>query len=197
LAWPVWGFAQAEADNTARTYLVRGQDGSVVERLVAVPQTLAVSAGSGKSSMGLSPLESFWNTYLQARHMPALASAPEAKRVDGQALATAVDPGQLRNWAEFTDPELALRWASLERESGVTHAMLHVPAAGWGQAHPLVRWSVAQDQPATPVNSWKNVVTEGARSALPGQQALRQWLTLPSPPPTSNPWLNGLRTYRY
>ena len=189
----------ASADGTVskqdsmRTRLVKQADGTTIERLTNTGAGLEYpGVGLPAASQGI---EALWDVMLEARPMTALATLPGRRRDEGQTLPEVVDPSLVRNWAEFIDPNLALRWNALADQMGFTNAMGRLPAAGIGRAHPMVRWHL---RPAEGVNnSWKNVVAEGAKRNLSGQQALQEWLTLPTPGAKSNPWLTGLGGYRY
>lgn len=193
LAWP---FPRAFADSgvgdtpdqeSPRTYLIRQHGGVVIERLRAAQENMSGTTtdwGPG----GLA----WWRV---PRAMTALGALPEVRRDAGQALAEWVEPDLVRNWAEFANPGLGSHWQALAEGGGFSNAMLWLPAAGIGQAHPLVRWPLKRDEGLK--NTWRNVVSEGARHDLTGQQALREWLTLPMPTPHTNPWLTNISGYRY
>lgn len=198
LCWSLGAGADATPRSPAdgvKTYVTRQGNGWLVERLAEpgneslMPQRLPVYL---PESQGLNAV---WEAMLDARAMTALATLPGIQRNPGQKLPDVIEPAQVRNWAEFVEPELALRWKLLADRSGFSRARRDLPEAGPGRAHPLVRWSEGRSE--GPANTWHNVVTEGAARALNGQQALQEWLTLPSPAPAANPWLGGLKGYRY
>lgn len=133
--------------------------------------------------------------------MTALATLPGMLRDAGQNLPEAVDPSLVRSWAEFIDPSLALKWKTYAQINGFSEALLRRAEEGSkGQSAGSVTSQMPSKAPwvNTAVGTtWSNVVSEGAKHALSGQQALHEWLTLPMPEPKSNPWLSNLGSYRY
>jgi hypothetical protein len=196
-----WSFG-AGADATLRssaegqkTYVTRQGNGWLVERLAPTANESQIPMGPMASLPDSRNPDAVWEALIDARVMTALASLPSIKRDAGQKLPDVVEPALVRNWAEFVEPELAMRWSLLAERNGFSGAMLHVPEAGLGRAHPLVRWPLGRSEGHA--NTWRNVVSEGAARDLNSQQALQEWLTLPSPAPAANPWLKGLKAYRY
>ena len=177
----------------AKTHLVHQPDGSIIERLSEVPA--GVEYPSFQFPAWAQSFDAWWDAVLEPRPMTALATLPGIRRDEGQKLPEVVDPALVRNWAEFVDPELALRWNALADRSGFFDAKLRLPAAGIGQAHPMVRWPLRTGEPTG--STWRNVVSEGAKRELTGQQALQARLPLPSPFPQHNPWLGNQTGYRY
>lgn len=186
--------AESKAD-ARKTKVVKQADGSEVIRLATLPYS--PSPFSQEQSQGS------WGEAGAAppRLMTALATLPGMLRGEGQNLPDAVDPSQVRSWAEFIDPSLALQWKSFAQINGFYEALLRLTGkdaqgmhvGGLGVPMP----GKAPGDNGFVGNTWRNVVSEGAKHDLSGQQALREWLVLPMPEPKSNPWLSSLGGYRY
>ncbi|MEW5769244.1 MAG: hypothetical protein AB1831_02655 [Pseudomonadota bacterium] len=208
MAAPAVAGPSCESDQTGpRVRLVRQADGSVVERLAMasapqlssdtghVPEGGVERAARGGLPGQVEGLMEFLDSILEPRAMTALATVPVAGDAQGALLSNWVDPSLVRNWAEFVDPALALRWKMLIAGKGFSQAvMLRGEDASRSEVHSLGRPGQGGGQVAT---TWRNAVSEGAKRSLNGQQALREWLVLPMPDPKANPWLSNLAGYRY
>lgn len=184
--------------DSRKTKVVKQADGSEVIRLADMTYGPSLSiTSSAVSTQGQRPGE--WPD--EPRLMTALGTLPGMPRGEGQSLTEAVDPSLVRSWAEFIDPSLALKWKSYSQMNGFSEVLRRRAEEGTKGQH--------EASPASPISgkapwvntavgtTWRNVVSEGAKRALPGQQALHEWLMLPMPEPKSNPWLSNLGSYRY
>ena len=185
------------------TKVVRQADGSEVVRLAdldaeQVPAILPRSVPIQEQRLGPWLQEAA----MEPRLMTALATLPSPPRSEGQNLPEGVDPSLVRSWAEFIDPVLALRWKTIAQMNGFSEALLQHPdngtkglKAGGAFANPLPGLVPRLNTGLS--TTWSNVVSEGAKRSLSGQQALHEWLMLPIAEPKANPWLSSLGGYRY
>jgi len=139
---------------------------------------------------------------MEPRLMNALATVPAVQRAEGRSLGEMVEPAKVRSWAEFMDPELALRWKTYAQQNGFSAALLWRHEEGSKAQKPggLPESPIARGAPwinTSVSTTWRNAVSEGAARSLSGQQALREWLKLPTTDPKANPWLSNLGSYRY
>lgn len=189
--------AEGKTDSR-KTKVVKQADGSEVIRLADMTYGPSISITSNAiSTHGQLPGE--WPD--EPRLMTALGTLPGMPRGEGQSLTEAVDPSLVRSWAEFIDPSLALKWKSYAQINGFSEVQRWRADEGTKGPHVASQTSPVSGK-APWVNTavgttWRNVVSEGAKRALPGQQALHEWLMLPMPEPKSNPWLSNLGSYRY
>ncbi len=182
--------------------VVKQADGTEVLRLADLEpeQMPAVSPkASTPKEQSLSP---WLESVLAPRLVTALATLPGMSRREGENLSQAVDPAMVRSWAEVMEPSLAMRWNAFAQVNGFAAALLQRPEerekalqAGGVPVNPTFGAASWSKMAAT--TTWSNVVSEGAKRALSGQQALQEWLLLPMPEPKSNPWLSGIGSYRY
>lgn len=149
----------------------------------------------------------------EPRCMTALAATAVDPGTYPRVLADAVDPTAARNWSEFTDPQLYLRWmlagASPSFQQAIVRSMSDsakmrrwveaasrpevyaAMLAGFGKApgawlqapQTALPQMARQMQPATPM-AWFGAMAEG----MGGQE----WLKLPAEKATA-----GVRRYRY
>ena len=208
------GFAATEFGvrkaHPVNTQVVKQPDGSVVERLALTstparwPRWISpINVGTVPDSVSEQSqrLGAWLESVTEPQAMTALAAIPGAPRDAGQKLPDMVDPAMVRNWAEFMDPTLALRWKALAEMNGFIETMPQRPEAGskalkaappgnpWARVLPWVNKGLGI--------TWRNAVSEGSKRSLTGQQALQEWLMLPMPELKSNPWLSSLGSYRY
>jgi hypothetical protein len=174
------------------TQVAQQADGSVVERLALAGMPAGFPQWAVPTHVGTAPpsvseavqrLGAWLDAVTEARAMTVLAASPGTPRNEGQKLPELVDPAKVRNWAEFMDLALALRWKAFAEMNGFSEALLQRPEEG---AAVLMSGS-----------SWRRyAVSQGSKRSTTGQQALQEWLRLPMREPT-NPWLSGLGGYRY
>jgi len=127
----------------------------------------------------------------EPRFMTALAAAAVDPSTYPNAMANAIDPAAARNWSEFTDPQLYLRWmlASANpsfQQAIITRMTSPGKAKRWAEAGArtneygamLARFGSAPAawmQPAMPM-AWVGAMQEGMARQARGQQ----WRTLPA-----------------
>jgi hypothetical protein len=182
--------------------VVKQVDGSEVLRLVPHLKK-PLSPPPPQTRLAQEPPSDPWlASVTEPRLMNALATLPGPLRREDRSLAEGVDPFQVRSWAEFIEPMLALRWKTLAHLHGFAAPLLWLPE----------EWSTVSKVGGAPDGSmayaapwrntslsttWRSAVSEGAKHALSGQEALQEWLMLPMPEPKANPWLSNLGSYRY
>lgn len=187
---------------------VRQKDGSVVARL-EMPKKLD-RTGKGHPAPTLPPnlaeaepmqsprkIDQWLDAVTEPRVMSALATVAVGPSLEPRSLAQNIDPAKVRNWTEFVDPELYLRWMAGGTDPRFGQAIHNRPP----MASP--RWPVfpiqfpvpPEFQPGAPLKPtlWSNALEEGAG----GQAASQEWLKLPMPDPKANPWLKASQHYRY
>lgn len=187
---------------------VRQKDGSVMLRLTLpnkmarartghsateLPQTLAES----DLAPPVNKMDQWLDAVTEPRVMSALAAIALEPSVEAKGLAQNVDPTKVRNWTEFVDPQLYLRWLAggMEPRFGqAIHNRATMTRPGW-PAFPI-QFPVPQEfQPGAPLKAtlWSNALEQGAG----GHAAVQEWLKLSLPDPRSNPWLGPSQHYRY
>lgn len=196
---------------------VRRKDGSVMVRLdLPVNQIQRVSATAGNPADATAPapanpdragsqakdtqvMSQWLDAVTEPRFMTALATVALEPGSDAHVLNQGIDPAKVRNWAEFVDPDLYLRWKTGNLDPRVNRAILrHTPEL---QALPIwIGFALALDVPAearsgTPLkpNIWSRAFGDGPG----GREAAQEWLTLPMAEPGMNPWLRANQGYRY
>lgn len=113
----------------------------------------------------------------EPRFMTAMAAAALDPATYPKALADAVDPASVRNWAAFTDPRLYLRWLFASSQPSFQQAI----ASRLGDPAKLRRWvggglqAVGAAGYANAPQVWLGAMTRGAGTQAGG----RDWLTLP------------------
>lgn len=176
---------------TGKVIVVKQADGKEMMRLVAAPIVEQQAYILPQHPAAMEP-----------RLMNALATLPAAHRAEGKSLAEMVEPAKVRSWAEFMDPALAQRWGTSTPQNGFSAALLWRPEdrSKAQNAGGLPESPIARGAPWVNTNlstTWRNVVSEGAAHSLSSQQALQEWLKLPTADPKANPWLSDLGSYRY
>ncbi len=182
------------------TNVVRQADGSEIIRLAArFPEPPPVTPLQAKGDSDQEPSFGRWLDAMAAPHpMKALAIQPFQERLVHESIATGVDPSAVRSWAEYMDPILAMQWQMFAQMYGFSEALLRRPADSMKMQKAGGFGTLPSPGVDTGVHTtWSNVVTQGAKRSLTGQQAIQEWLKLPTPAPTSNPWLSNLGSYRY
>lgn len=127
----------------------------------------------------------------EPRFMTALASVAMSPETYANSLGKMVDPATARNWAEFADPRIPLRWMAV----GTNPAFYQAVYDRMTDSAKLRRWG------AYPAVSGINA------SRVDGQQApvVRdmkyssggEWLKMPMRELNGNPWLSNTVNYRY
>lgn len=199
---------------------VRRQDGSVVVRLnMPGPVTSdGITPASSSNTVVNKPLagemdsapgnlqaknSQIMNQWLDAvtepRFMTALAAVALDPGAGPKALDHGIDPAKVRNWAEFVDPDLYLRWKAGLIDPRFNRAILGgmrpQQGAPWWIAFSRYLEMPDQARPGVPLNPtiWSNAFSGGPG----GQEAAQEWLKLPMPDPWLNPWLGPNRHSRY
>lgn len=188
---PVFAVAGEFALKLERLNVVHLADGSEVLRL---PDSVL------QDVRGDSPVHLTQDPAL--RLLNTVAAQVMTARSPGQPLELAVEPAEVRSWAEFVDPDLAHRWLNKARQSGYITALLwrSTDEKQGQKAANLQESPILQSLPRLHTElrtTWRSVVDDGAARSLTGQQALQEWLTLPTLEPKANPWLSHLGRYRY
>lgn len=209
--------ASAKAGKPAalKTKQIRQKDGSVVVRLslpkraraqasspgvVAMPDREAKAYTSGAVA-GNDPqiLKEWLDAVTEPRFMTALASVAMEPGVTAKSMNRPIDPALVRNWAEFVDPHLYLRWMASGVDSKFNQAILKqspelnlAPHAFLTLIGNMVPVFARAGVPLKPT-LWSKAYGEGPG----GREAAQEWLKLPMADPISNPWLSNNLNYRY
>lgn len=206
---PARAAMQAEPSGLAKLNVqtVRRADGFMVDRLVeaerpsqgiaaqhrSVPDTpeawLARMIDPTKNGLAIKQPELFaeWlDAVTEPRFMTALASIAITPETYSNSIGKMVDPDTARNWAEFADPRLLLRWMAAGADprfyQGIYDRMTHD-----GKMH---RWGVYLGSRDTMTRA---LDTNRATSTLNGEA----WKQLPMRTLNGNPWLSNSLNYRY
>lgn len=199
---------------------VRRKDGSVVVRLDMPASTSSAGLADAAANPAISDMpragdagqaqanvlaknSHIMNQWLDAvtepRFMTALAAVAMEPGAEAKALNQGIDPAKVRNWAEFVDPDLYLRWKAGMLDPRFNRAILkslpELQAAPFWIALPANLEVPMEARAGIPLKPsiWSNVLNGGPG----GQEAAREWLKLPMPDPRLNPWLGPIRNYRY
>jgi hypothetical protein len=194
---------------------VRRADGFMVDRLVAaeagrpasngivaqhesVPDTpeawLARMIDPTKNGLAIKQPELFaaWlDAVTEPRFMTALASIAVMPETYSHSIGKMADPGTAKNWAEFADPRLYMRWMAAGIDprfyQGIFDRMTHD-----GKMHRWGAYLGSRDSMTRPIDTSRG--TDGHASApFNGQD----WKQLPARTFNGNPWLSNSLNYRY
>lgn len=116
----------------------------------------------------------------EPRFMTALASVAMAPDTYSNTLGKAIDPAAVRNWAEFADPQIYLRWMA----AGIDPRFYQAIFNRMTDSGKLRRWGF---YPTSTEALNREASTSGAQ----------EWLQLPSREGKANPWLLNSINYRY
>jgi hypothetical protein len=193
------------------TKRIKQKDGSIVIRL-AMPKE-----AQGKNAKDVSPpsttgpmlggvpekttpnVREWLEAVTEPRFMTALASVAMEPGVATRTLNKPIDPALVRNWAEFIDPNLYMRWMAAGVDSRYNQAILKQSPDSRNLLHawllPINNLVPGFAQAGVPLNTtlWSHAFGEGPS----GQEAAKEWLKLPMPDPKANPWLSNSLNYRY
>lgn len=188
---------------------VRQKDGSVMARLELPAPALSVKKGHSSAALpqNLAEVEQaqpsrkidLWlDAVTEARAMTALAAIPVDPGAEAKGLAQNIDPTKVRNWTEFVDPDLYLRWLASGADSRFGQAIHNrTPMSNprW-MAFPIKFPVPLEFQPGVPLKPslWSHAMEPGSAG---GEAAAQEWLKLPSADPKTNPWLKAGQNYRY
>lgn len=195
---------------------VRQKDGSIVVRL-----NLPTKAASGKIPLGevtsgfpeerpqtrqeierarnIQLMEQWLDAITEPRFMTALAAVAMEPDAEAKSLSQVIDPSSVRNWSEFVDPDLYLRWMASGVDPRFSQAIHNrLPDMGLLQnwiAFPVYFAIPPEIRAGVPLKPtiWSNAFNGGPG----GQESVQAWLKLPMPDPKSNPWLRAGQNYRY
>lgn len=183
---------------------VRQKDGSVVMRLDIAPKL--AEAAVNQPSAGIPPkaaqnqllMDQWLDAVTEPRFMTALAAVAMEPGADARAIPGNVDPTTVRNWAEFIDPDLFLRWQAAQIEARFGLA-IHNRSGGQGLLPGWTPFPVEFPVPAEfragnplPPTLWSRGLEAGGV-----QEATREWLKIPVQDPRANVWLQAGQNYRY
>lgn len=144
-------------------------------------------------------MDQWLDAVTEPRFMTALATVAMSTGAEAKSLNKAVDPTTVRNWAEFVDPDLYLRWMASGVDPKLNQAIHNRTPDTRSTPHwiafPVFIAIPKEFQAGVPLNPtiWSNAY--GSTSG--GQEAAQEWLTLPIPDPKTNPWLRASQNYRY
>jgi len=195
-------------------------DGSVVDRLSLLNSTKTTSLKSAPRQGGLPASPEAWlarmldptrnglavkhpelfaewlDAVTEPRFMTALASVAVTPETYSNTLGKVADPATLRNWGEFADPQVYLRWMAAGMDPRFYQAIYNRMT----DSGKLRRWGL---YPAglSPARHEKALIGADAASetgnrekpAIGGQE----WLQLPPRESKANPWLQNSANYRY
>jgi len=190
-------------------------DGSVVDRL-ALPNSakpaVSISAskqtgvpaspeawlarmidptGNGLAAKNPELFAEWLDAVTEPRFMTALASVAMTPGAYSNTLGKAVDPATVRNWAEFADPQIGLRWMAAGLDPRFYQAIFNRMT----DSGKLRRWGLypaAHERAAMVADS----APESADREMPAARA-QEWLQMPLREPKANPWLLNSVNYRY
>jgi len=133
----------------------------------------------------------------EPRFMTALASVALTPETYTNTLGKIVDPAAARNWAEFADPQIYMRWMATGLDPNFYQAVFNRMT----EAGKLKRWglySTGLNNAAyvKSVNSTKAVSTLSSKRLL-ANSGTQDWMQLPAHESKANPWLPDNLNYRY
>ncbi len=127
----------------------------------------------------------------EPQFMTALATIALDPVTYPKTLRRLADPATVRNWAEFVDPDVFMRWVA----AGMDPRLYQSVFQHMFDPRKYLRWAYAQSGNS----SWRSVEIQPASEAavthkLPEQA---QWMQMPVRESRENPWLTNSRSYRY
>lgn len=210
--------ARAKASKPAKLAVkkVRQKDGSIVMRLNMPAKAVSGKAAPAPGALGFPEdrpqtrqeierakysllMDQWLDAITEPRFMTALAAAAIDPGAEPKVLSSTIDPSLVRNWSEFVDPDLYLRWITGGMDPKFNQAIHnHVPDTRIQQhwiAFPVFFAIPQEIQAGVPLKPtiWSNAFGNGPG----GLAAAQEWLKLPTPDPKSNPWLRAGQNYRY
>ena len=183
---------------------VKQADGSVIERLALFDGDGAAPASDGVVPQGseawlrrmLDPTQhglalkypqlfaEWLDAVTEPQFMTALATVAMTPETYPRALGKLVDPATVRNWAEFVDPYLYMRWMMAGFDPRFYQTILN----RLGDPQKARRWSAA-------LAGETGTVAQTTMPVPAHRPDARDWLQLPAA--SDNPWLRYRRGYRY
>jgi hypothetical protein len=156
------------------------------------------SGNQAKLSQNQLLMDQWLDAVTEPRFMTALAAVAMEPGMDARAISGNVDPTSVRNWAEFVDPNLYMRWQAAQLEARFGLAILNRDGK-YGLLPGLMPFPFEFPVPAEfragdplPPTVWSKAL-EGKG----GVDAAREWLTIPAQDPRANHWLRAGQNYRY
>lgn len=133
----------------------------------------------------------------EPRFMTALASVALTPETYANTLGKMVDPAAVRNWAEFADPQIYMRWMAAGLDPRFYQAVFNRMT----DSDKLRRWGLyssgmhntSYEKAVKPINT---PATSSAKR-IPVSPAAQDWMLLPVSASKSNPWLTNGLNYRY
>lgn len=194
--------------------VVRQKDGSVIERLdvlvlpgavrdervpVTPEEWLSRMIDPTRNGLILKHPKLFaeWlNAVTEPRFMTALATVALDPNSYPRTLNHLLDPAAARNWAEFIDPEIFMRWVA----AGMDPELYRAVFQHMFNPDKYLRWATYPVNPrGEAMASREPGQSTPVARARPGDDTLpaRVWIQLPSRESGFNPWLINSNTYRY
>jgi hypothetical protein len=198
--------------------IVKQKDGTIIERLdlSAMPAASRDDGVPGTPNEWLARmidptrnglvvkrpqlLAEWLDAVTEPRFMTALATVAMDPSTYPKTLNRMADPATARNWSEFIDPEVFMRWAA----AGMDPRLYQAVFQHMFDPRKYLRWAnylgySRNDAPGAPDrgNAMPNVSDAYAKPAISTQIDEQAWMQLSTREPKSNPWLAGSNTYRY
>jgi hypothetical protein len=208
LAWSV--HAESGADLAQRkkpaklsVNIVKQKDGSIIERLdlstlpggnreEGIPTTpnewLARMIDPTRNGLVVKHpqlLAEWLDAVTEPRFMTALATVATDPGTLPRTLNRLADPATARNWAEFVDPEVFMRWVA----AGMDPRLYQAVFQHMFDPKKYLRWANYAGYPQTDVGT----ASESGGTA----QNAPAWMQLPNRDSRTNPWLASSNAYRY
>lgn len=146
------------------------------------------------------------NAVTEPRFMTALASIAMSPDVYAKSVGKMTDPATFRNWSEFSDPQIYLRWMS----AGIDPRFYQAIVNRLTDSGKLERWGLYRGGLA-PANFDAESGLANRPAGQAGQEKVavptQDWIYLPTHSPQTpshpgntapgNPWLSNNANYRY
>ena len=196
--------------------VVKQQDGSIIERLdmstlsgqtrdEGIPTTpaewLARMIDPTRQGLVVKRPQLFaeWlDAVTEPRFMTAVATVVLDPGTYPKTLSRLADPAAARNWAEFVDPELFMRWMAVGLDPKLYQAVFRHMA----DPKKYLRWAAftnnLQSSPAWPSTAAVGTGTQPPASGSSASNPIsaQEWLQLPTQDLKINPWLAHTNPYR-
>ncbi|MEW5788766.1 MAG: hypothetical protein AB1899_13020 [Pseudomonadota bacterium] len=175
---------------------IKQKDGSVVKRLDLglAPRTTLSDAPRDEQQL----VDKWLDAVTEPRIMTALATVAMEPGKDTRDISLGVDPTRVRNWAEFVDPNLYLRWQAALLDTRFNPAIHNRPESQGllpgMTAFPVTFPVPTHLQPGAPLPA---TLWARALDGVDGKHAVQEWLILPSQDPRANVWLRAGQNERY
>jgi len=190
-------------------------DGSVVDRLSLLNSTKTTSLKSASRPSGLPESPEAWlarmldptrnglavknpalfaewlDAVTEPRFMTALASVAVSPETYANTLGKALDPATVRNWVEFADPLVYLRWMAAGLDPRFYQAIFNRMT----DSGKLQRWGLYPTRHERALVG-TDAASESGNREKPATGA-QEWVQLPSRESKANPWLLNSANYRY